>query len=453
MKRVDLHIQSKDNASFQTFLISEYNNIAEAHFTTVNTISSFFRYFLLIITIPIPIVVFLFHQLENQKAEGTQSVINSYASLASIGSITIFIVGLCVVIYIINLRFDALLYARTVNGVRRYFYDLSETDIFGLNKIKVLPVTVSMPLYREWRYFYPVILALSVINGFYLFLSVSFFRMNISGSIGFEYTDFLVSILSSSVLSTIIYFYLSNYREKGYLHRPTIGIDIDGVLNKHRDHFCDRIGMICDKQISPENITKIPVHECKTLERNVDEMDCHAVFNEPSYWIDMPVNNDCARVLKKLKDGYNYRVEIFTYRPWPEEKTFPPNRVEEYKEKWHKVEMGWRRKGKAIKKVTKDWLKKHEIQYDKITIESGSEYTPNPRMWSKSRFQSARKGNYAYFVEDELPKAKKLAEFCDIVFLLDQPYNQSGENNEEKIKNMIRVKDWEEIYQIFKEKA
>lgn len=437
--------KSKRNEPFQKFLLSEYNNIAKAHFNTVNTISNFFRYFLLLVTVPVPIVVLLFQKLEMPKLEVVEGVIKPFAG---IGSIVVFIVGICVVAYIMNLRFDALLYARTVNGIRRYFYNLSNIDIFSLNKIRVLPSTVTAPSYREWRYFYPVVFALSVINGFYLFFSILLFDSDILKN--HQYIPFIVSIVSSILLSTIIYICLSNHREKGYLSRPIIGVDIDGVLNRHRHHFCDLLEKLCGKRIDPENITKIPVDECKDLGCDVEKIECHTIFNEPGYWSDMPVNDDCAESIRKIRDALNFKVEIFTYRPWPEQKTFPKNRVEEYKLKWHKIDMGWRREAKAIKKITKEWLKKHEIRYDKITIENGSEYTPNPKMWRKNRFQSARKRHYAFFVEDELTKAKHLAQFCDIVFLLNHPYNQSNDNG--SAKNIIRVGDWKEIYQVLKEK-
>ena len=37
--------------------------------------------------------------------------------------------GVCILIYIINLRLDAILYARAVNSIRKYFYDNSVIDI------------------------------------------------------------------------------------------------------------------------------------------------------------------------------------------------------------------------------------------------------------------------------------------------------------------------------------
>ena len=54
----------------------------------------------------------------------------------------------------------------------------------------------------------------------------------------------------------------------------------------------------------------------------------------------------------------------------------------------------------------------------------------------------AKQGGISFFIEDELEKAKKLAQICDIVFLFDQPYNQ-----EDLPDNIIRVSSWEQLYQ------
>jgi len=43
--------------------------------------------------------------------------------------ICIAVVGFLVMIYIANLRMDAILYARTVNGIRKYFFDNAKTDL------------------------------------------------------------------------------------------------------------------------------------------------------------------------------------------------------------------------------------------------------------------------------------------------------------------------------------
>lgn len=212
MKKFDADTGPQGKSSFQEFLIAEYNNVAQAHFNTVNTISNFFRYYLLITSIPIPISAFLIQNVEPDLSKLDNTPFYFFSGYISL---VIFLVGICVIVYMMNLRFDAILYARAVNGIRRYFYQLSEKDLSEIKEIKVLPTSVSSPLYSEWKFYYFVILALSIINGVYLLSgvyiiipSIRCFNVYILGS--------SATVISISI-STIIYVWLSKYREKAYL--------------------------------------------------------------------------------------------------------------------------------------------------------------------------------------------------------------------------------------------
>jgi uncharacterized HAD superfamily protein len=55
----------------------------------------------------------------------------------------------------------------------------------------------------------------------------------------------------------------------------------------------------------------------------------------------------------------------------------------------------------------------------------------------------ARYYNLRFFVEDDLEKAVKMAYICDVVFLVDHPYNQQVAPLP---KNIQRVTTWDEIY-------
>ena len=59
--------------------------------------------------------------------------------------------------------------------------------------------------------------------------------------------------------------------------------------------------------------------------------------------------------------------------------------------------------------------------------------------------RETRKGKIRFFVEDDAEKAAKLAYVCDVVLLLDQPYNTSP--SAPLPGNVIRVRSWDEIYQ------
>ena len=305
MKDVNLKYQSKDSETFQNFMMSEYNNISKAHFNTVNTISSFFRYYLLIVTVPISAVLVLSERSDENVFSFFNTILPSFACL---GSFSIFFIGLCVSAYIINLRFDALLYARTVNEIRKYFYKISNLNWFEESRYRILPTITSRPPYIEWYYFYFVVLSLSFANGFYLCIfsysicSILKFPLNLG-------TIIALTMFFSASISTGLYLFIARYRERIYLKRQTIGIDIDGVLNNHRPHFCKLLNDIKQKEIQPETITRLPIHQCETLSIKVDELDAHAVFNNPDYWIKMPVLDRCSDVIKELKNEFNYKIK------------------------------------------------------------------------------------------------------------------------------------------------
>ena len=125
----------------------------------------------------------------------------------------------------------------------------------------------------------------------------------------------VVDIIFIPILSLhfFMYRFYSNHREFGYLKSNIIGIDIDGVLNRHRDHFCELVEEKTGRKIYPDQITHIPVHEIglTTLEEDND------VFNEPRYWIHMPIAYDSSPNMRKLRTTFKLKVLIFTHRAWP----------------------------------------------------------------------------------------------------------------------------------------
>lgn len=158
---------------------------------------------------------------------------------------------------------------------------------------------------------------------------------------------------------------------------------------------------------------------------------------------------------------------MFTHRPWPIKSKFPRDRFEDYDQQWKKVskhwwlsfeklnDIVWKLQWKDIKDIpiriiTLNWLKKHGFPYKNLVIESGSEHSPEIASKGKNRFVLSQLHEIKIFVEDDLDKAKKLASICELVFLIDHPYNQKTQN---KLPyNIIRVQSWDEIYNYFKNK-
>lgn len=434
---------------FEDYLLEEYSNISKAHFKTIETFTSFFRYYLILMAIPISILS-LFNNTKNEK------MISLLISLMPWISFAISIVGISIMLYIIHLRFDAILYARTINAIRKYFYDESDVSIDDKIRLRVLPQSPHMPDYHETGYFWPVILTFGIIDSLYYCYGLTWFLKSIW-------------ILSSAFLSYLILHFLlyyrnAEYRETGYLRSHIIGIDIDGVLNDHREHFCNLLSKNVNKTVDKDKITIIPVHECHDL--GVVREDENKVFNDPEYWTKMPVLQDVNDVLRKLKNQFNFKLYIFSHRPWPnitnldrKERKICLGKWKESLEIFYKEVKGriryfiffnpFQNHHSYARSITKLWLEINKIKFNKLVIEKGNEDIEDPQGHVKNRFYISRKRKIKFFIEDDHLKAKKLSFICDIVFLLKQPYNSPP--NFHLPQNVIIVESWKEIYKKIKE--
>jgi len=448
---------------FEDFLLKEYNNIAQAHFKSIETITSFFRYYLLIMSIPISAVAIISQIIldKNQLA----NFISLYSVPITVVLLGISFIGFLVCLYVSSLRLDAILYARTVNGIRKYFYDVSPIDINLKTRIRVLPQSPQMPPYCEKWLFLPVVAVFGILNSLYL-AAGCFFLFKFFAAGFFPLLSIPLKCLICGLAFLFVHFgaywIYSRHRELGYLRSNIIGIDIDGVLNRHREHFCKILKEKTSIDIDPEEIKVIPVHEDPGL--HATREDEYVVFNEPKYWTDMPSMENAAKRISSFLNVFRLKVYIFTYRAWPD---MPDKgKLLETKDLFFascrsmsKIKKIWARVFKAyadpMVQITKEWLKNNGIKYNKLIIEKGNDFSSDPRIVFRNRFYLARKKKIRFFVEDDLEKALKLSFICDVVFLISHPYNLPGADlSEEQNKmrkelpsNIIRVKNWDEIYQ------
>ena len=90
--------------------------------------------------------------------------------------------------------------------------------------------------------------------------------------------------------------------------------------------------------------------------------------------------------------------------------------------------------------------------------ERGNENIVYARGRYENRFNYARRKRIRFFVEDDWTKAIKLSYVCDVVFLIDHPYNQAVEGDRSKHAdasiignlpaNVVRVTSWLELKKI-----
>src|SRR5262245_23510091 len=113
-----------------------------------------------------------------------------------------------------------------------------------------------------------------------------------------------------------------------------LGVDIDGVLNEHRAHFCRLLKRQVDKDLRAEEIPVIPVHKIPHFD--VDPADEAAVFNWPQYWTEMPPLRGAPESMGRIR-ARGVAVWVYSRRPWPNPTTFPPGREQTYWRAWQKA--------------------------------------------------------------------------------------------------------------------
>jgi uncharacterized HAD superfamily protein len=277
---------------------------------------------------------------------------------------------------------------------------------------------------------------------------------------------FIIIFLIVFIIHIITYYFLSRNREYGYLRSNIIGVDIDGVLNKHREMFCDVLYKNTGKKLDPGSIKHIPVHESNLGVTREEEL---GVFNSPDYWIDMPVRDGIKSNIDKLRNSLNFDIMVFTYRPWPEFKEKNSKTAKDTIKKWESCvknilisesRLTFFEKKKLILKyyffmlfnhkrfvdiITYCWLKNNGINFKKLTIEKGTENIEHVKTKYENRFKISGNKLIRFFVEDDYEKAIRLSYICDIVFLIKHPYN-SDRTDLPRPDNVIPVDGWTDIY-------
>lgn len=427
------------NRLVKQFLLSEYDRVAEAHFKSIEAISTFFRYYLLIMAVPGAAVAAL-----AQLGLSTQLGLPLALCL-----LVVALTGLGVCSYVTNLRLDTLLYARTINGVRRACYDQWDIPLQEKLSLRVLPWSPSRPEYFEGSYFLPVVLVFGLIDSSYIALAIWLLWTTVWPCIITFSAFFLIHVL--------LYRELADIRAHRFLRSYAIGVDIDGVLNLQTQHFVEYLNRNEGLSVSKADIIVTPVHDQAGL--GVTREQEHKVFNNPDYWATMPPVPGAAKVLNKLHNEYGLDIVICTSRPWPETK----DQLGAFSRILLKHIASWRdiidvdasSQRRLMRRHTREWLDRNGFTYQRLYLDKGSDAAYEPDVAQVNRFEIARKREIRYFVEDELKKAVKLSYICDVVFLMSQPYNQPHESlglaeNHQRTNlpdNLVRVRDWDDIYQ------
>lgn len=355
------------------------------------------------------------------------------------------VVGYFVMIYLNQLRAESLLYARSINQIRKNIYNelhKKNKKIPEINQLLVLLTQDKKPKYFDVSQFIFVVVVLGLFSSFYFGFGI--YTIIYLPGICCEWpikNTLLITLLATIcwfTLHMVTYKLMSNYNENGAAYfKRIIGVDIDGVLNKHEEQFAHIYNLLFGgkngrPKLRSTSITTLPVSKSGVINRD-DEQE---VFKRCEYWDTMPENNDCDVYLtQEIKNKLGYKVYIFTWRDWDVRYKVSGEEVEKY----------------SIKKQTKKWLKDKGILYNKIYFEKGNIDRPVSAFDTKykTRFFYSAIHNIKYFAEDNINNAEKLSHICKYVFLFNHEYNKN--ESIELPYNVIRVSSWSEVLDRIKE--
>ncbi len=125
---------------FTRFQLKEYDNISQAYFKTNEVLATFYRYFLLIIAIPITTVGLALLNFSDAEIKQDGRILAFF--IFGVSAILLSVIGAAVILYIEKLRLNSVVYARSVNSIRDFFFKMQGGDLFG---DPVLPTSKDKP--------------------------------------------------------------------------------------------------------------------------------------------------------------------------------------------------------------------------------------------------------------------------------------------------------------------
>ncbi|NLD47449.1 MAG: hypothetical protein GX660_09650 [Clostridiaceae bacterium] len=375
------------------YLAKEFEVLSQAHFQTSQKTTTFFQFISVIFLAPFAIFA----------VPGLEMSILLGGILLVIGFL-----GFCITMYLADLRFESLLYARAVNKIRLLIYSKSSTELSPteqvsfINDNSILFAQPRKPNYFDTNQFLWIVLGLGGINSFYLSYSV---RIILSVTMGVNLTliRFILVAFVFCLVHLLVYFHKSNTHEKGSIYyENVIGADIDGVISNQNAQFVKFYNLANEEKISEDDIVTLPVHKSGKISQESEK----EIFQKDEYWRTMEVLPMARDSLSHLRDN-GFKIALFTLRPWELEEA-------------------------NLRDLTKRWLEDNQIQFNSLGFDNKN----------TTRIDEAQSKKIKYFIEDDLIKAERLCAICKVVFLVDYRYNQTSRMLP---YNLIRVQNLSDV--------
>ena len=300
-----------DDINGNDYYSKELEVLSKAYFDTSQKTTSFFQFALLLFSAPFAILSF----------QDFNTIL-----VASILTVIGF-VGVLIVAYLSDLRFESLLYARQVNKIRNLFstQQVSKFDKLEQRRDYFIRKTVLIgqygkPNYYDTNQFIYIVGALSLLNSFYIGMGVRGLVLNFSSlylKMDLKNWGGYLIVIIITLLSVLVNFLLYWAKAWRYeldlpMYNAIIGCDIDGVIANHVPQFVKYCNQINKTDLGIDDITTNPVSRSGIIPVELEQK----VFHYPEYWTTMPIMPDCERELSDLRNKLGYEIHLFTWRDW-----------------------------------------------------------------------------------------------------------------------------------------
>jgi hypothetical protein len=197
------------NKDLTDFMLEEYKNIAQAYFNSHDTTAKWVKFYLILMASPFSIILFVY------KNDPSGFDYNNLPNLISSSILLIGFLSTHLSFIILNSRLDSTLYARTVNGIRRYFKDNYKKDFpnSDIEKYFVLGDNVNVPKFFKIGDITLLVLFMSVANSLFVGLGLSQIS-NIKRLYSYYISQNTMSILIFCLFATSHWVYCYNSANK-----------------------------------------------------------------------------------------------------------------------------------------------------------------------------------------------------------------------------------------------
>lgn len=147
------------NKDSTDFMLTEYERISTAYFGLRDQVNEWFKAYLTLVGFPLTVLAAVM-KLGN-GADFSTDLNNLPPIVAGLLTLVAFL-GFFVCLSIISMRLEMILYARTINGIRRYFGHQDNV----LREFLILPTSDSVPpFYESWRAMFWQVLLIGFLDG------------------------------------------------------------------------------------------------------------------------------------------------------------------------------------------------------------------------------------------------------------------------------------------------